>query len=123
MSHCESGNPVECEFVQSWDRMTEFFDVMLAQAPWKDRVLAFINQLRRAGYDRKLRAGQTLDMFVVSRSRFHGLRSDQSRVVFCFHGDAMDVAERNEVCIRGADISLSTPVEVVLARLLNRPID
>ncbi len=96
---------------------------MLARVPWKQRVLQFIAQLRGAGYDRKLRAGQSLDMFVVSRSRRHGLRPDQPRVVFCFHNDGMDVLEGNELEVRGTDISLSAPVQAVLARLLSREID
>jgi hypothetical protein len=123
MNSCESGDPVENDFIQSWNRITECFDLTLDEDLRKDRVLIFIAQLRRAGYDRKLRAGQTVDMFIVSRSRRHGLRPDQPFVVFCFHRDVMDVREGNDECIRGADISLSPPVEAVLTRLLNHPID
>lgn len=123
MSHYYTGDPVERDFIQSWEGIAEFFEWMLARIPWKQRVLQFIAQLRDAGYDQKLRAGQSLDMFVVSRSRRHGLRPDQPRVVFCFHNDVMDVLEGNEPEVRGADISLSAPVQAVLARLLSREID
>ncbi len=84
MSDCDAVNPLDRDFIQSWERMEEFFGWMLARVPWKDRVLQFIAELRQAGYDRKLRAGQTIDIFIVSRSRHHGLRPDQSRVAFYF---------------------------------------
>ena len=84
MSDWETINPFDRDFIQSWEGMEEFFGWMLARVPWKDRVLQFIAELRQAGYDRKLRAGQTIDIFIVSRSRHHGLRPDQSRVAFYF---------------------------------------
>ena len=84
MSDYQTVNPFERDFIQSWERIEEFFGLMLARVPWKDRVLQFIAELRQAGYDRKLRAGQTIDIFIVSRSRHHGLRPDQSRVAFYF---------------------------------------
>jgi len=96
---------------------------MLARVPWKYRVFQFIAQLRQAGYDRKLRAGQSLEVFIVSRSRDHGLRPDQPRIVFCFHDGVMDVLEGNEPKVRNANISLSGPVQAVLARLLSRDIN
>jgi hypothetical protein len=43
-------------------------------------------------YDRKLRVGQSLDMFTVSRSHRHGLRPEQPVVVFCFYDGVMDGA-------------------------------
>ena len=84
MSDCDAVNPLDRDFIQSWERMEEFFGWMLARVPWNHRVLQFIAELRQAGYDRKLRAGQTIDIFIVSRSRHHGLRPDQSRVAFYF---------------------------------------
>ena len=69
MSDYQTVNPFERDFIQSWERIEEFFGLMLARVPWKDRVLQFIAELRQAGYDRKLRAGQTIDIFIVSRSR------------------------------------------------------
>jgi len=130
MSQTNTGDPVERDFVQCWERTEELFrDWLLDRAPWKGKVLQFMAQLRRAGYDRKLRAGQILDMFVVSRSRRHGLRPDQPRVVFFFHDNVMDVFFRNdamgqgkpEVCSTG--ISVSAPVQALLDRLVSREID
>ena len=123
MSDWETINPFDRDFIQSWERIEEFFGLMLARVPWKDRVLQFIAELRQAGYDRKLRAGQTIDIFIVSRSRHHGLRPDQSRVAFYFHKDGMDVVEGHELKLRRTDFSLSAPVRAVLDRLVSRDID
>ena len=123
MSNHDTGESVEADFIQSWDSLEVVFGWMLVHVPWRNRALQFIAQLRQAGYDRKLRAGQSLEVFIVSRSRRHGLRPDQHRVVFCFHNDVIDVLEGNEPKIRNTDISLSAPVEAVLARLVSRDID
>jgi hypothetical protein len=123
MSHYDTVDPLERDFIQSWEGIEEFFGLMLARVPWKDRVLQFIAELRHAGYDRKLRAGQSIDIFIVSRSRRHGLRPEQPRVAFYFHKVGMDVLEGNEVKVHTTDLSLSAPVRAVLDRLVNRDID
>ena len=82
----ERGNPIEGEFIDSWDRIREFYDHFYDQEryPTRDRVLQFVDQLRQAGYDRKFRAGQSLWTFILSRSRRHGLRIEQPIVHFHF---------------------------------------
>jgi len=123
MSNHVTGDPVEADFIESWDTLGVVFEWMLARVPWKDLVFQFITQLRQAGYDRKIRAGQSLELFIVSRSRNHGLRPDQPRVIFCFHDDVMDVLEGDEPTVRNTDIFLSGPVQAALARLLSRDIE
>jgi len=54
-------------------------------------VLEFIADIRRAGYDRTLRAGTACFDLVFSRSRHYGLRHEQPRVIFRFHGAGMGV--------------------------------
>jgi hypothetical protein len=92
----DTGNAFEADFIESWDSLEVVFEWILARVSGKNRVLQFIAQLCQAGCDRKLRAGQSLEVFIVSRSRDHGLRPDQPRIVFCFHDDVMDVFEENE---------------------------
>jgi len=46
----EKGNPVEGEFIKSWDWMQQFYED--DRFPMKALVLKFIAQLRNAGYDR-----------------------------------------------------------------------
>jgi hypothetical protein len=87
----------------------------------------FIRQLRRAGYDREFRAGQSLWALMLSRSRRHGLSDDQARIVFEFSrgGDARSATVRN-----GAEQStlitsafLSDEIHAALNRLRGAPID
>ena len=85
----EVGNSIEGEFIQSWDRIEEFY-----RDDWcnfSDTVLDLIRAMRIAGYDRVLRAGQSLSSLGLSRSRRHGLRSGQPSLWFEFHPPLMDV--------------------------------
>jgi len=122
----EKGDPVEGEFIKSWDWMQQFYED--DSFPMKTAVLTLIAQLRNAGYDRKLRAGQSLWSLIVSRSRRHGLREDQPCVHFWFREDVMDVRvfvrDRHEAEeIRGATIALSASVEAALRQLAEQPVD
>ena len=134
--HYEQGNRVEGEFIKSWDWMQRFYEDNWddMQQFYGDRfsmreaVLTLLAQLRNAGYDRKLRAGQSLRSLIVSRSRRHGLREGQPRVCFSFREGVMDVhvfvGDRHEAEeIRGATIGLSAQVEAALRRLAEEPID
>ena len=125
MDDGDTGNPLQDDFIQSWDMVEQVFDYMLGLQPWRERVLHFLADLRRAGYDRKLRAGTSLDFFIVSRSRRHGLRPDQPCVMFWFHGEMMDMTTKkgDDEWIRDIDVALSPRVELALTELLNHPID
>jgi hypothetical protein len=59
----DSGNPFEDEFIQGWNWIEQLYGDL--NCPQKGRVLQFIAELRKAGYDRKLRAGQSLFTFIV----------------------------------------------------------
>jgi hypothetical protein len=115
---------LEAEFIESWNRIERFYrgqDLRL-----RDLVLPFLAELRRAGYDRKLRAGQQVEMLVLSRSRRHGMRADQPRVVFRFCDGTMDV--RCKIAgpkkqIAGIAIAFSGLVEEELTKLANQQVD
>jgi len=121
----ERGNPIEGEFISSWDRIERFYDN--ERFPPKSRVLQFIHQLRRAGYDRKFRAGQSMWTLMLSRSRRHGLRDDQPRVTFEFSWDvdSMAVTARNraEQSTLIASVSVSDEIHSTLNRLLEIAVD
>jgi hypothetical protein len=119
----EKGNPVEGEFIESWDQMEGVYGG--SRFPPRALVLPFIAELRRAGYDRKLRAGQSIWSLVVSRSRRPRLRPEQPVVSFQFHESSMEVYARDQAEQRLQDvpIALSDNVEQVLHHLIERPID
>lgn len=118
----EAGRPIEGEFLQSWDSMESFY--RLHGQPNKDVALQFIAALRAAGYDRELRAGQSLWSFIVSRARRHGLEKDQPNIVFNFHGEELvmhiwDGAEE----LRLPRAELTPEVNAALRRLAHEAID
>jgi hypothetical protein len=119
----ENGNPVEGEFLESWDQMEGVYEG--SRFPPRTLVLPFIAELRRAGYDRKLRAGQSIWSLIVSRSRRSRLRPEQPLVSFQFRESTMEVFSSNqgEERIFEIPIALSDTVQRVLQRLLERPID
>jgi hypothetical protein len=85
----EEGRPAEGEFITSWDAIERFYEDALF--PCAGPVLGMIARIRQAGYDKTLRAGQSLWLLVVSRSRRHGLREGQPSITFAFTGNGMDV--------------------------------
>jgi hypothetical protein len=60
------GDELEEEFVNSWIRIEWFFG---SGETWRKMPTWWSSLLRHSGYDRKLRAGQSLEIFPVSRSR------------------------------------------------------
>lgn len=119
----EKGNRVEGEFVESWDQTEHVYEG--SRFPPRTLILPFIAALRRAGFDRKLRAGQSIWSLVVSRSRRPRLRPEQPLVSFQFRENTMEVFSSNPVeeRIAALPIGMSDTVERVLARLAERPID
>jgi hypothetical protein len=114
---------LEKEFVQSWDRMEWFFG---SGEIWPKRpdIVEFITLLRGFGYDQKLRAGQSLDALVVSRSRVHGLRMEQPLMAFhilqsrmVVHSRALQAEEFEEI-----EVKMSDRVRALLDRLSREPI-
>ena len=120
----ERGNPIEGEFLHSWNWVEGFY-IKSFHFPSRPQVLQFLQKLRLDGYDRKLRAGQSMWTFFVSRSRRHGLRHGQPRVSFEFHDTGMNVGESNGIATHHfeSSIDLSNLVKEVLGRLADRGID
>ena len=114
---------LEREFVNSWNHMEWFFG---SGETWRKMpdVMEFIALLRRSGYDRKLRAGQSLDAFTVSRSREHGLRLEQPGIGFHLSEGKMTVQSRGlqtETFVEN-EARLSSRVRELLDKLSNQAI-
>lgn len=119
----EEGRPVEGEFNASWDRIEQFFAD--EQFPCAGQVLGLIARIRQAGYDKKLRAGQSLWSLVVSRSRRHGLRDDQPSITFWFNGNGMDVSStmNGQERLTFPEIEFSPLIDNLLKQLATKEID
>lgn len=85
-------------FESSWDVVEAFFERQAAATTWVRPMFALVQQMRSAGYDRRLRAGQSLNSLGLSRSRQHGLRADQSNL---FVIPSADETIRVEGTVRG----------------------
>lgn len=89
-AYFEARYSTEGEFLTSWDNIEKFYRD--EKFPLAAPVLAMIAEMRRVGYDHKLRAGHSLWSLVLSRSRRHGLRDGQPYIAFCFRpGATMEI--------------------------------
>jgi hypothetical protein len=124
-SYYEEGRPVEGEFICSWDWIERFYRVELAKN-WKhsSRMVALLEEMRAAGFDKSLRAGQSLYTLMLSRSRRHGLRSEQPWVAIDIGQEGMKVTanlpKQEEVVSKG--VVLTPALQRLLSQLESQPI-
>lgn len=85
----EIGRPITGEFIQSWNSTERFFlnnrNLESAQA------YVLLTRIRTAGYDKTLRAGQSLMTLILSRSRRHGLQKGQPCIHLDFYNNEINV--------------------------------
>jgi hypothetical protein len=118
----EEGRPVEGEFLLSWDAIEEFYRRKSPLGPKGQRL---ITDMRKAGYDKVLRAGTSMWTLMLSRSRRHGLRNDQPSIAFVIGDDDMDVLVRieGEETLPGIEIAFTPRIDAMLKRLAEQEID
>ena len=104
----ERGAPIEGEFVLSWKSIIEFYE---SGEPRNARITAFLEMLCEAGFNRTLRAGQSMWTLVLSRSRRHGLREDQPSIMIRFFDTSMRISYRPFSYDPGESI-LNSPIEM-----------
>jgi hypothetical protein len=117
-------------FQESWDHIEAFYrEELLTMDNWQwiRPIVDLLKELREAGYDHVLRAGQSIHILGLSRSRKHGLRDDQPsvwielfpngtmRVTTQFHG-----RRQREVLV--SEIRLSGELVEILENLTREPI-
>ncbi len=121
----EAGRAVEGEFIMSWKAMFEFYN----ESWGKDlarTAKAFMTELVEKGYNKTLRAGQSLSSLIFSRSRRHGLVEGQSSIQFWFRTEAINV----NAVINGEEHTFDEPearltprIAELLNRLVSMPVD
>lgn len=136
----EEGRLMEGAFILSWDMVEEKFEEKVHSSITFDeesnardrdtirflkRIVRFIALLREAGYDRCLRAGNSMGYFIVSRSRNHGLRTGQPSITFWLPEDRMDVSiDGSSTPVLSLPRAELTPeVRALLDDLVSKPID
>jgi hypothetical protein len=121
----EAGRGIEGEFIVSWVKIEEFYkDFNLSSHP---EIFTFISQIRQLGYDKEFRAGQSTSTLILSRSRRHGLRDEQSCIYFIFDYDGR-VRVRTDIDGETKEqtfskIELTPEVDSLLRQLMMKAID
>jgi hypothetical protein len=113
-----STHEIEVAFVQSWDWIEQFYrDDLLSQATWRwlGAVPNLLSGLRERGYDRVLRAGQSLFILILSRSREYGLRDDQPFVAI---EPQRDGSMRLTSKFAGKETTVTQPTTAICGELL-----
>ncbi len=114
----EQGRPLEGEFISSWNSIEQFYQGFQSSLA-ESRILPFIQQLRAAGYDRILRAGQSMFTLILSKSKRHGLRQGQPYIAFDFSDEGMKAQAYLECAesVRFEMIEVTPEVRSLLDRL------
>jgi hypothetical protein len=113
----EKGSPLEGEFLKSWDRVEEFFKEV--NLPIQPDIMQLIKTMREKGFDKTLRAGTSLYDLLVSRSRRHGLKSEQPYVRFSFYyiKSIMEVQAWKEKALSYDAVTYTNDIETILKTL------
>ncbi len=130
---------IQNEFSNSWDKLIDYFingnlSFYEKNVNILNSTIRLINELRKRGYDTKLRAGVTVHAFILSRARENDLRFDQEciyieplntgRLQFSYIEKGENYAELNEdKIIKKNDILLCEELENSIERLLDQPIN
>lgn len=119
----ENGSAVEGEFMLSWDKIEDFYREI--ELDKKDEILRLIKHIRKKGFEKTLRAGQSLYTLVLSRSRRHGLRANQDNISFSFNfiESVMEVRTRKGQKITFDKIEYNDTIENLLKTIELESID
>lgn len=117
----------EAAFEASWDIVQAFFEKQAVDVDWVQPLFGLVSELRAAGLDARLRAGQSLNSLGLSRAREHGLRPEQSHLFLSPQPDGSILIEG---LIRGTQVrhgpvapGLDDSLRALIDELLAAPID
>ena len=116
----ENGNGIEGEFIESWNSIVRFYKEI--NEDYINDVLTFISDLRSKGFEKTLRAGQSLYTFILSKSRRHGLTENQKYLAFSFQKDKMIIRNNKNEEMNFNKIELNSEIENLLNKLNQQPI-
>lgn len=117
----EKGNGIEGEFIDSWNSITRFYEEI--DGDYINDVLSFISDLRSKGFDKTLRAGQSLYTFILSKSRRHGLIENQKYLAFSFQKNKMIIRNNKNEEVSFDKIELNSEVESLLNTINQQSIE
>jgi hypothetical protein len=115
-------------FSQSWDVFKEACDLYLGielfgQENYYEDIIKMISQMRQKGFDRTLRAGQSMFRLILSRSLYHGLRKDQAHLIIDFSKGSISIFSSRDansdpsIIFNNPKIELTPQIEKLLKEL------
>jgi len=124
----EKGKGIEGEFLDSWDHVRMFARwhpyYEKEMHPLIDKLVTLIYVMRDKGFDHLLRAGQSMTTLVLSRSRRHGLRSEQARLCISIENGPLTMTVHNaEESYTFEKIEYNDTLDRLLRQLASQPID
>jgi len=114
-------------FEISWDNVEAFFEALSVQLEWIRPLSGLITELRSAGFDSQLRAGQSLNKLGLSRSREDALRPEQSHLLLAPQPDGSLIVDGHvggrKVQLQAVTAALDGPLRAAIDALTQVPID
>lgn len=119
----ENSEGIKGELIESWNSIERFYKRL--NENFTPKVLNLIEQLRHKGFDERLRAGQSLYTFMLSRSRRHGLTQEQNFIAIRFKIDKNEMIvtdkENNELLVD--EVKISNELEKIIEDLAKEEIN
>lgn len=120
----ERGKGIEGEFVKSWISMLKFYeDFPDERLLNKKEIILLIQELRNQGYDKTLRAGNSMITLVLSRSRRHMEIENKAYVAFEFVKGKMNITTEKGELFEGESIKSSQKILELLKKLECEDVD
>lgn len=120
---------IEQDFLTSWDYIEVFYQKSMRYGENEKfalPLLSLISEMRAKGYDTKLRAGHSMYIFIVSRSRYNGLRKGFSSLRIVINQDSTMLVRFRTVTLSELEfetVELHDELIEMLDKLVTRPID
>ncbi len=120
-NYYERGDGVTGEFIESWDKIEKFYKGI--NEPFSPKVLNLISKMREHGFDKTLRAGQSLSNMLISRSRKHGLEERQVAIMFSYPNNRLEITNIDGELHKFRKIKYNKKIESFLKELEKIPVD
>jgi hypothetical protein len=120
-AYYENNDGITGEFIDSWDKIEEFYKRI--NEPFSPKVLHLISRIREQGFDKTLRAGQSLYNMLISRSRRHGLEDRHVSIMFSYPNNRLEITNIDGELHKFRKIKYNKEIESFLKELEKIPID
>ncbi|MEQ8675276.1 MAG: LacI family DNA-binding transcriptional regulator [Aggregatilineales bacterium] len=116
------------DFSLSWDKIVSFYEHLTTTSGWQSMtpILDMISEMREREYDKKLRAGQSLATFILSRSRNWGLQPHVLQPTIRFNANNLTYIHpdeaRTKTILEFDGVTLNDEIIALLDKLAEHPI-